>query len=133
MEGFCVFFFFLAYNQGRLFGCKNFVGFVYSQSGYMAIWWFLFRSNIEWPFVLQYSSSPLDFGLLPFLWVPSLVRSILVTLRQIYFCSALLVVKSILLTLRHVLFASLLMGALVGEVDFGDLEANLFFAVLFLW
>ena len=95
-------FFFLAYNQGRLFGCKNFVGFVYSQSGYMAIWWFLFRSNIEWPFVLQYSSSPLDFGLLPFLWVPSLVRSILVTLRQIYFCSALLVVKSISLTLRHV-------------------------------
>ena len=69
----------------------------------MAIWWFLFRSNIEWPFVLQYSSSPLDFGLLPFLWVPSLVRSILVTLRQIYFlqCSS------------------------FGEVDFDDLETRL--------
>ena len=25
------------------------------------------------------------------------------------------------------MFASLLMGALVGEVDFGDLEANLYF------
>ena len=85
------FFFFFAYNQGRIFGCKGFVGFVYSQSGYMAIWWFLFRSNIEWPFVLQFSSSPFDF-----------------------------------------LFASLLMGALVGEVDFGDLEANLFFTVRLL-
>ena len=103
-EVFCGFIvFFLAYNQGRLFGCKNFVGFIYSQSGYMAIWWFLFRSNIEWPFVLQYSSSPLDFGLLPFLWVPSLVRSILVTLGQIYFlqCSS------------------------FGEVDFDDLETRL--------
>ena len=30
-------------------------------------------------------------------------------------------------------FASLLMGALVGEVDFGDLGANLFFAVFFFW
>jgi len=31
------------------------------------------------------------------------------------------------------LFASLLMGAFVGEVDFDDLEANLFFAVFFFW
>ena len=45
---------------------------------------------MEWPFVLQFSSSPLDFGSSPY-WVPA-------------FC----------------------------EVDFGDLEANLFFAVLYL-
>ena len=50
----------------------------------MAIWWFLFRSNIEWPFVLQFSSSP-SFYFFPFV------------------------------------------GALVGKVDFDDLEANLIF------
>jgi len=54
--------------------------------------WFLFRSNIIWPFVLQFSSSPFDFCLLPFWWVPSLVRSISMTLREIYFCGALLMV-----------------------------------------
>ena len=78
----------------------------------MAIWWFLFRSNIEWPFVLQFSSSPFDFCLLPFWWVPSLVRSISMTLGQIYFlqCSS------------------------YGEVDFVDLEARFcFLLVTFLW
>ena len=37
-----------------------------------------------WPFVLQFSSSPLDFDSSPY-WVPAFVRSISVTLRQIYF------------------------------------------------
>ena len=77
---------------------------------------------MEWPFVLQFSSSPLDFDFSPY-WVPAFVRSILVTLRQIYFlqcstwrgrsfwpwgtillfsfCSALTSIGSISLTLRH--------------------------------
>jgi len=79
--------------------------------------WFLIRSIIMWPFVLQFSSSPFDFGLLPFWWVPSLVRSILVTLRHIYFlqCSS------------------------FGEVDFIDLETrfdllgNLLWCSRFCW
>ena len=55
------------------------------------LWWFLIRGYMEWPFVLQFSSSPLDF------------------------------------------VSSLFLGACFGEVDFDDLEANLIFAVLFLW
>ena len=53
----------------------------------------LILDYMEWPFVLQFSSSPLDF----FFWFFPLE------------------------------------GAFVGEVDFGDLEANLFFAVRFFW
>ena len=107
-----------------------------------------------WPFVLQFSSSPLDFGLLPFWWVPSLVRSILVTLRQIYFlqCSScgkvdfvdletrfcLLpfwwvpsLVRSISVTLRQIYF---LQCSSYGEVDFVDLETRFcFLLVTFLW
>ena len=62
----------------------------------------LIRGYIEWPFVLQFSSSPFGFISSP-LWVPSLVRSISMTLRQIYFlqCSS------------------------FGEVDFDDLETRL--------
>ena len=53
------------------------------------LWWFLIRGYMEWPFVLQFSSSPFGFISSP-LWVPSLVRSISMTLRQIYFlqCSS---------------------------------------------
>ena len=48
-----------------------------------------------------------------------MLRSVLVTLRHFY--SVLLLVKSVLLTLRHDLVPFLL-GALVNEVDFDDLE-----------
>ena len=70
-----IFFFF--FNQGR-----NLLGFI-------TVWFFIVIW--KWPFVLQFSSSPFDFCLLPFL-----------------------------------------MGAFVGEVDFDDLEANLFSTVRFL-
>ena len=42
----------------------------------------LIRGYLGWPFVLQFSSSPFDFISSP-LWVPSLARSISMTLRQI--------------------------------------------------
>ena len=53
------------------------------------LWWFLILEYMEWPFVLQFSSSPLDFDSSP-IWVPALVRSISMTLRQIWFlqCSS---------------------------------------------
>ena len=57
--------------------------------GFITVWFFIVIW--KWPFVLQFSSSPFDFCLLPFL-----------------------------------------MGAFVGEVDFDDLEANLFSTVRFL-
>ena len=51
----------------------------------------LILDYMEWPFVLQFSSSPLDFDSSPFF-----------------------------------------LGACFCEVDFGDLEANLIFTVLYL-
>ena len=44
----------------------------------------LIRGYMEWPFVLQFSSSPFDFVSSSF-WVPALVRSISMTLTQSYF------------------------------------------------
>ena len=95
---FCDFFFFLFFwlTIKETFDCKKFIAKVVGW-----LWWFLIRGYMEWPFVLQISSSPFDF-ISSLLWVPSLVRSISMTLRQIYFCSVLL-----------------------GEVDFDDLETRL--------
>merc|ERR1711974_480251 len=73
-----------------------------------AIWCgFCFEVWLMWPFVLQFSSSPFDliFFLCPLWWVPSLMKSLMVTSRHIYFlqCSS------------------------FGEVDFVDLEIRFCF------
>ena len=79
-------------ERGEVFWLLNFFFFFTTKAEfYLVLLLYGFYSNMKWPFVLQFSSSPFDFCLLPFL-----------------------------------------MGAFVGEVDFDDLEANLFSTVRFL-
>merc|ERR1712002_1085623 len=79
---------------------------------------------MEWPFVLLFSSSPLDFDSSP-LRVPSLVRSISVTLRQIYFlqCASFGGVDRFDLEARF----CFLQCAYFNRVDFFDPEARDYF------
>ena len=78
-------------ERGEVFVVLYFFFLQPRQNFYLVLLLYGFYSNMKWSFVLQFSSSPFDFCLLPFL-----------------------------------------MGAFVGEVDFDDLEANLFSTVRFL-
>ena len=92
------------------------------------LWWFLILEYMEWPFVLQFSSSPLDFDSFPFSsgcllgwgrfrwpW------------GKFIFCSALPLAGSIVLTLRHDFVIFFLQCAYFNRVDFFDPEARFCF------
>ena len=103
--GFIIFFFFsLAYNQGIFLIVRNF----YSQSGCMAIWWFY-----SWLYRMAFCPSIFKlsfwFSFFPFCGCLRWWGRFRWPWGKFNFCSALLM-----------------------EVDFDDLEANSFFAVLFL-
>ena len=66
------------------------------------LWWFLILDYMGWPFVLQFSSSPLDFFLiLPLRGCLRWWGRFRWPWGKFIFCSALLLAGSIVLTLRH--------------------------------
>ena len=89
--------------------------------------WFLIRSIILWPFVLQFSSSPFALIFVSLLMGALIKWSRWWWPRGIFiFYSVLLLVKSISLTSRHD-FASLFGCPHLGEADFVGFEVLIYF------